>query len=39
MVYMDLHVISIAVILEIVIGEVNQGMRKEYNLEEGPDEN
>lgn len=28
MIYMDLHVISIVVILEIVIDEVNQGVRK-----------
>lgn len=36
MVYVDLHVIGIKVILEIVIYEINQGMRKEESLGESP---
>lgn len=35
---MDLHVISIKVILEIVVDKVNQAVRREESLGQGPDE-
>lgn len=35
---MDLHVISIKVILEIVVDKVNQAVRREESLGQGHDE-
>lgn len=35
---MDLHVISIKVILEIVVDKVNQAVRREESLGQGSDE-